>query len=508
MLLKLTLIILMNLVFKADLMKKDSLLLVISLDGFRYDYLDKYSSKNGFLHRLATKGSRASWSEPIFPTNTYPNHWSIVTGLLPEHNGIINNNIYDPVTKEHFKMNIDREDQPGWFDQSEPIWVTYGRKYRNKNSVVIDWPGSSAPFYSNESLNFTYRHPESDLFHIKTFNDSINYFVEKLCPDNTNLAFIYFGEPDMTGHNHGPESREVEIVVKELDYVLEYLFDKMKKEKNFVLDFNSEDKDQKEKYREIELIILTDHGMANIRDRNEFDLNRHLFLSDFINVKKYLDLEKCSYGSVVELWLLDESLTNELYDLIKNVKINQANKLKEVYLKKDIPERFHIKSHRRTSPMILIAHEGFQIMIERDKMDKYSVQKYYGNHGFDNEFKSMRGIFIGYGKSFRKSYYSKKPVKLIDTYPLMCAILGLEPAHSYNGSLRRVIHFLDDEYRSNRDLGEFFRREIIEDENELMSKIFYGGVLLVILIAVISICLPLFSILGSIRATCQKPKEN
>ena len=233
----------------------------------------------------------------------YPNHWTIATGLYAEMHGIINNDIYDPIKNQYFKMNKHKEDMPGWFERHEPIWITNQKSnLAKKHSVIIDWPGNSAKFDLNdeEVSNYVYRHPNHLNFNITTFNDTIDYFVDNISYEKTNLAFLYFGEPDMTGHKYGPDSKETELIVKELDYVLVNLFNKLT-QKKFLLNLEPDSvktNQINEQFRQINLIILTDHGMQKIRDRNvDFDVNRHVFLSDYIDVKHYIDIEKSSSGS-------------------------------------------------------------------------------------------------------------------------------------------------------------------------------------------------------------------
>ncbi len=200
-----------------------------------------------------------------------------------------------------------KEDTPGWFETHEPIWITNQKSnLPQKHSVIIDWPGSSAKFDLNDetSSNYVYRHIENDYFNITSFNRTIDFFIENLSFEKTNLAFLYFSEPDMTGHKYGPDSKETESIVKELDHVLENLFDKLK-EKKFLLNIekdhvktNQEIDKENEEFRQVNLILLTDHGMENIREKKvNFDKNRHVFLSDFIDVKHYLDIDKSSSGS-------------------------------------------------------------------------------------------------------------------------------------------------------------------------------------------------------------------
>ena len=259
------------------LSNEDNFLLVISLDGFRYDYLDKYSNKEGFLYQLGKNGSRACWSDSIFPSNTYPNHWSIVTGLYPDSTGVINNDIYDPDTKQQYRMYRDNEDKAGWFQEAEPVWVTNHKSNPGKHSVIFDWPGSPAKF--SQSLDYEFRQIFMPNLNITTFNKTIDQFVESISVERTNLGVLYLGEPDLSGHVYGPESKQVEDVVKQLDHVLDYLFRQLALKKNLSLL-------GKEGTRLIDLIILTDHGMQSIRTPDSdqhIDLDRLLFLS--INFK-------------------------------------------------------------------------------------------------------------------------------------------------------------------------------------------------------------------------------
>ena len=498
-----------------EIEQNDRLLLVISLDGFRYDYLDFYAEKNGFLNSLAKRGVRACWSESIYPTQTYPNHWSIATGLYPETHGIINNDVYDPKIKKYFKYDKDQEDEPGWFENYEPIWITNHKSdLKRKNTVVIDWPGGVAKFDLNkeQEKGHTVRHPSSKFFNITTFNDTVDLFVQSLSNEKTNLAFLYFGEPDVSGHIYGPESQQVETVVRQIDLVLEYLFEQMKFKKKFILkdhklDINDGDTSE---YRYIDLVILTDHGMSNIQNHyditnkqlnanRKFDSNRHLFLSDYIQVSKYIDVDKSSSGSLSELWLItdDAKLIDELYEQLVKLKAISNGKLDMVYLKNDIPERFYLKSNYRTAPIILTAIEGFQIFVTREKQKK----QYFGNHGYDNEFKSMRGIFLAHGHSFKNSFFSKKPIKIIDTYLLLCYILGLQP-NPNNGSFSRVKHIIEENLLVKINANKKFDFENDLEEDDLMKLFFYGGVLFLIGLIFISVLVPFLAIFTSIRATC------
>lgn len=288
--------------------------------------------------------------------------------------------------------------------------------------------GSSAPFANLQPM--VYRQIEKENCLLERFNNTVDKFVESIVPNKTNLAFLYFNEPDHTGHAFGPDSKEVAKVVQELDYVLAYLFNSLIKHKGYNID------------KDIDTIILTDHGMANI-DENRKTQKNHFYLSDYIDLNKYLLVDKINYGSVAELWFKNE--TNDLnfvYErLVEAIKSKESKKIKGIYLRKDIPERYHFKSHYRIAPLIMVATEGYQIIPDRNKTNTYSQGVAVGNHGFDPNEEAMKGIFLAKGKSFKTYYNSKKPVYLIDVYTLLCKLLQLSP-HDNNGTLSRIEHLL------------------------------------------------------------------
>ena len=433
--------------------KENYLLLVISLDGFRDDYLDRYSNDNGFLKRFSQTGFKAAWSESIFPANTYPNHWSIVTGLYPESHGIINNHVYDPIINKRFLMAKDREDSEGWFQQAEPVWIKNQKFNKGKQSVIFDWPGAPAVF--DYVKPFVSRQFNSEFKNFTFFNKTVESFVDSLEKDVTNFAFLYFNEPDAKGHGYGPESKQVEHVVKELDYVLEYLFFLLKTRKNYDID------------NEIDCLIVTDHGMASVRENIE-DTSKFIYLSDYFNISEILQYENCNYGPLAELWFKNEKNDLEnVYNKIKNdLKSEDKKKIRGIYLKKDIPERFHLKNSYRVAPLVLTANIGYQIVMERNK--KFSITKQRAQHGYEPNDIQMRGIFLAKGKSFKRFYRSHEPVHLIDIYSLLCKLLNLTP-NPNNGTLSRIDHVLADEDEFKTSLSIFIKLSLFI----LISLFFY-----------------------------------
>ena len=192
--------------------------------------------------------------------------------------------------------------------------------------------------------------------------------------------------------------------------------------------------------------------METIRLPNEEFESRHIYLTDYLDVDKYLILNKCSYGSLSELWLKSDEDFDFVYNALSRIKSIEPDKFKAIYTREDIPERFGVKiAIHRLATFLLLAKSGYQIILERNKPKKYSVTKYHGNHGFDAEEESMRGIFIANGRSFKKNYLTKRAVKVIDIYSLMCHLIDIEP-NPNNGSLTRLEHILFGNNQNHMDL--------------------------------------------------------
>jgi predicted AlkP superfamily pyrophosphatase or phosphodiesterase len=284
----------------------------------------------------------------------------------------------------------------------------------------------------------------------------------------------------MAGHVYGPESMEVKETVKEIDYILDNLFNQLKTRQNYDID------------NDLDVIIVTDHGMSTILNSDETALKKHVYLSDYIEVNKKLLVEACTYGSISELWLKDENDAESVYNEIKTG-LDKSEKIRGLYLRKDIPERFYIKNHRRSAPIVLLAQPGYQIMLEREHSEKYSVSKYHGNHGYDVENnEEMRGIFLAKGKSFKKSYKSNRPVYLIDYYSLFCHLLDLTP-NKNSGEFSRISHVLVNG---------------MADDEDLMKTLLTFGIIFIIFLIFISFIMPSFLIFSSVKMTCDQPPSS
>ncbi|XP_014675768.1 PREDICTED: ectonucleotide pyrophosphatase/phosphodiesterase family member 5-like [Priapulus caudatus] len=245
------------------------LLLIVSFDGFRYDYLDKTNTPN--FDALIADGVKAKWMEASFPTKTFPNHYTLATGLYEESHGIIANNFYDPDLDATFHKRTSMTESRWWDAGAEPIWVTNQRcdrakeaepGCRSRRSGAFFWVGSEAEVKGQQPHRYM-AYDES-----YPFRDRVETVVSWLTDADapTNLGLMYFHEPDSTGHTHGPDSPELATAVKMVDDVVGHL---VKRLRDVGL------------YDRVNLIVTSDHGMTSVHPKNT------IMLDDYIDSATY-----------------------------------------------------------------------------------------------------------------------------------------------------------------------------------------------------------------------------
>ncbi len=363
-------------------------LLLISLDGFRWDYCEKFPDDTPNLRRLIAGGVRAERLIPVFPSNTFPNHYSLVTGLYPSRHGMINNLMTDSATGEVFNYkNPAANRNPRWWG-GEPIWITAA--HQGRKSACYFWVGSEARIHG---VHATHWFP---------FNYSIP-FEQRLAtllgwlqlPAAERPAFIafYLEETNGAGHAFGPAAPETAAAVRLLDERIGAILDRVAAAG-----------------LALNLIIVADHGMT------ETGPDRALILDE------YLDLDSVQVdftGSVAGLRPLDGdagALQTKLAAL------PHARAL----LTRELPTHFHMRETSRTPAVWILPEEGWQIL-RRAEVEKAGDAFIKGDHGYDPALSSMGAIFIAHGPSFRAGV-TLPPVESIHVYNLMCAALGLTPA--------------------------------------------------------------------------------
>jgi predicted AlkP superfamily pyrophosphatase or phosphodiesterase len=381
--------------------------ILISLDGFRYDYVDKY--KPTAIAELARTGVRAKWMIPSFPTKTFPNHYTVATGLYPQNHGIVDNYVYD--FGEIFSMSKRKEvENPRWW-WGEPIWVTAEKQGQIAASYFFV---GTETFIQGEAPTHwrTYNGRVPNIMRV----DKILGYLDQPKEKRPTMMSMYFSTTDDVGHEFGPEAEETKYAVLEVDGYIKRLVDGLKR---------------RGIEKKVNIIITSDHGMAAVDQRNAVVMDDYFDTED----KKIADPILTSG----EIWQIfprpgKEAGIAASLKTIKNARCWQ---------KADIPTRFHYNQGRRIAPIICSPDEGwFLTSRERYETQKKSddFAQTRGAHGYDNKYQSMQATFIAHGVAFKRGHVAE-PFENVEVYNIMCKILGLKPAKN-DGDLNRVIKML------------------------------------------------------------------
>jgi predicted AlkP superfamily pyrophosphatase or phosphodiesterase len=369
--------------------------ILISLDGFRYDYLNLYQPPN--LNSLARTGVRARWMTPSFPSKTFPNHYTIATGLYPQNHGIVENNIYDPVFKAVFTLTDRSEVENSRWWLGEPIWVTAEKQGQKAASVF--YPGTEGEI-AGMRPSFWKKYDE------RMSNDArVDLLLSWLdLPRDQRPTFLalYFSDPDDAGHEFGPVSRETKKAVLKVDHEIGRL----------VIGLRA-----REIFSQINLIIVSDHGMARVR------------LSNAILLDKLFDTklaERIFWTREIVSIFPKAGKEDEIYQSLERKLPPQAR----VYRKAEMPARFHYSQSPRIAPLLVLPAEGWILTNQKafaEMQAKGETKRSRGGHGYDNQFPSMRAIFVAHGEAFKRGRVVA-PFENIQVYNIMTRILGLKPA--------------------------------------------------------------------------------
>lgn len=369
--------------------------ILISLDGFRPDYLDKHPAPT--LRALAQRGVRAKWMTPSFPSLTFPNHYAIATGLYPDHNGIVGNNIYAPEFNETFSMSKKEEVQNGRWWLGEPIWVTAEKQ--GQRSGAFFFPGTEAEIGGKRPSIWK---PFDDNFPNFERVDTVLSWLDMPRAARPTMITLYYSDVDHGGHDAGPDSDNVKEAIARVDAALSRLVEGLKARRIF---------------ERVNLVIVSDHGMARLDPRQVVVLDDHFDLS--------MAAQVVWNGAMVNIF--PKPGTSEAIYAALKAKAPHVS----VYRKQEIPARFHYGTSNRIGEIVVLAEEGWTISNrERNRPPSPTATvSYRGGHGFDHELESMRALFVGHGPAFKRARVVE-PFANVDVYNVMAKILKLKPARN------------------------------------------------------------------------------
>jgi predicted AlkP superfamily pyrophosphatase or phosphodiesterase len=356
--------------------------ILISLDGFRADFLFRglTPTMNGFIQ----DGISPKYMMPSFPSVTFPNHYTMATGLYPEAHGVVGNKFWDPSLKKAFYYtDPEKSLQPHWWG-GEPLWVTAERQ--NVRAAIHMWPGSEAHISHIEPA-YVDKYNGSETLDKKV--DRIMELLDTPGPLDVDvkadqprpqLIAAYVPNVDSDGHTYGPNSTEIRQTIRNVDTMLGSILDGLY-ERNLTNIVN--------------VVVVSDHGMATT------DVNRLIQLEDLI------DPNELEHIDGWPLYGLRPKKPEDL-DRLHRQLVNKAktNPNIEVYLRDvDMPERYHFSKNERIAPLWIIPKTGWAI-VEKSEFDieeekkKGGVYHPRGLHGYDHENPLMRAIFVARGPAF------------------------------------------------------------------------------------------------------------
>lgn len=373
--------------------------ILVSFDGFRHDYMDRGITPN--LWKIANNGVKASSLRPVFPSKTFPNHISIITGMYPENHGIIANTFYDPVYKETYKINDSVQVRNARWYRGEAFWETAQRN--GITAASFFWPGSEVELEYRRPRY--YKNYDHDLPYTQRI-DGIIKWLQLPYGERPKFFTIYFDATDTYAHDHGTDSDSTNYAISLLDSMAGILTSELQRIN--LLDSTN-------------LIFVSDHGMTNV------------------DKSKYIDVEEILGDEKVELWnwgtyCLIQPQKDRIEEAYRRLKANENHY--KVYKKQDVPDFYHFTNNPMFSDIILITDLGWEAgnTKGRKSFERWDAK---GNHGYEKDVMDMHGYFVATGPSFKKNFRTGT-LWNIDIYPLLCEIYNIPVRNGIDGKAERI----------------------------------------------------------------------
>ena len=373
--------------------------ILVSLDGFRYDYAKKYRAEH--LLALAAQGTSAPEGMlPSYPSITFPNHYTIVTGLYPEHHGIVANSFYDPARKETYTYRDNKTVTDGTWYGGTPLWVL--AEQQGMRSASFFWVGSEADIQGvrpSYYLKFDGSFPNGKRV------EQVLAWLHLPPEQRPHFITLYFADTDTAGHRYGPDSSQVADAVHELDSEVGKLMDGIKESK-----------------LPVDLIVLADHGMVEVKGAairlDQYGLN--------------LSWMATTVGS--GLYAKSEEDAQKAYEAMRG----KSDKF-VVYRRAEVPANLHFDSNAREGDPVVVPTGPYFITATTDLAEHPPV----GMHGYDvAHMPEMKAIFVAAGPDIRAGIVLE-PFENINVYPLIAKILGLDIANLKTGPIDGKLKVLE-----------------------------------------------------------------
>lgn len=390
---RISLVALLFLASIASFAQNSSSVLLVSFDGFRHDYIDKYDLKN--FKAFRDKGASAEGFIPCYPSLTFPNHYSIVTGMIPAHHGLVDNSFYDSALRVTYTIGNRELVSKADFYGGTPLWTL--AKQQGLKSASYFWVGSEIDDPAKRPDKYFVYDVKTDF---QTRVDTVLSWLNKKDSERPRIITLYFNEPDHVAHETGPNSEETHAILLKMDSVLGMLMDGIKKVK-----------------APVNTILVSDHGMTELTAKDE----TYVFLDELFDVKSNKVKPVVSSG-LAHLYVDDKNTRDSLYTLLKS----KENHFK-IYRRNELPNQMQL-NHYRVGDLVMVADHPYYIRLGDRKAftQRMKAGSHFGVHGYDpTTVNDMRGIFLAQGPNVKKGM-KVGLIRNIDIYPFVTKILGLK----------------------------------------------------------------------------------
>lgn len=373
-------------------------LLLISIDALRADYLGKGDTPH--LDRLAKQGVRAEWMNPSYPALTFPNHFTLVTGLRPDRHGVVHNTMREEGLGDFRVADLAAVGDGRWW-RAEPIWV--GAEKAGLSTAIWAWPGSAAEI---DGVRPTRWKPYDESVPAAQRADEVARWLEEPAATRPRFAALYLEMVDGAGHEHGPQAPQTREAVRQVDAAVGRLIDALA---------------GKGLLERVNVIVVSDHGMAAVPP------GQAVAVEDMVPVE---DAVVVSIGQSVGI----APRAGHVEAAEKRL-LGRHNHY-QCWRKSELPARWHYGRNARVPPIVCQMDEGWDA-IPAASVAKRALAGTRGSHGYDPALASMRATFIARGPAFRKGVVIA-PFDNVDVYPLMARLLDI-PARENDGEIAPLL---------------------------------------------------------------------
>ena len=373
---------------------------LVSLDGFRYDYPTKYAAKN--LLAMATRGASApDGMIPSYPSVTFPNHYTIVTGLYPEHHGIVANSFYDPARKESYSFTNPKTTGDGSWYGGTPLWVL--AEQQGMRAACFFWPSSDAEIQGKRPSY--YLAPYDDNYPDEKRVEQVLAWLQLPPEKRPHFITLYYPNTDHSGHAYGPDAPETAEAVRHVDTMMGKLLDGIAASG-----------------LPVDLIVLADHGMETLQ-------------GGWVNLDKWADLSQFETSGPL-LYAKSEADAAKAYESLLGV----SDRFK-VYRRAQVPAYLHFNSNAREGDPVVVPTGPYLIVAHDPNSSGGTRMPPRGGHGYDpRQMPSMKAIFFAAGPDIRPGV-TVASFENVDVFPLIAGILGLHtgPIDGKMGVLQGIL---------------------------------------------------------------------